>query len=120
VIPPPEYQEVKFPTYEECQFTVKGSSYIVKTSKYEMGAILPTESSASQKKLAALAVIQDRQNYFLYQAQNLDLDHTTQIKRQDQYISQQLKILSKKSYLTITPCSTLGNYEDLSSGSHRV
>ena len=73
--------------YEECNFSVKGTNYITRQSKYIMGQSLPTEGNEGQRGMGALSVIQNRDNYQIYQNSNLRLDFTKQIKRSDDCIS---------------------------------
>jgi hypothetical protein len=51
--------------------------------------------------MGALSILQNRDSYQLYQNTDLKLDFTKQIKRSDEYISQILKDLSKKSYQVV-------------------
>lgn len=60
--------------------------------------------------MGALSIIQDPQSYSVFQDDSMNVDFTTQIKRSDDYISQQLKDLSKKSYIVIGPNCELGEY----------
>jgi hypothetical protein len=75
-----------------------------------MGYSLPTES-VNGKRMGTLSILQETSDYSVFQEDNMTVDFTTQIKRSDDYISQQLKDLSKKSYLVISPTSQLGIYE---------
>ena len=60
--------------------------------------------------MGALSVLQNPDSYMIYQNEDLKIDYTTQIKRKDNHISQQLKDIMKKSYLATTPASNLGKY----------
>jgi hypothetical protein len=51
--------------------------------------------------MGALSILQNRDSYQLYQNTDLKLDFTKQIKRSDEYISQILKDLSRKSYQVV-------------------
>ena len=87
---------------EMCKFQVKGTNYITRQSKFEMSYISPNESSPNQQAMGSLSVIQNPNSYLIYQNQDLTLDFTKQIKRGDDFISQQLKELSKKSCFVVT------------------
>jgi hypothetical protein len=51
--------------------------------------------------MGALSILQKRESYEIYQNTDLKLDFTKQIKWSDEFISQILKDLSKKSYQVV-------------------
>jgi len=63
--------------------------------------------------MGSLSVIQTEKQYQVYQNTNLNLDFSKQIKRQDDFISQQLKDLSRKSFMVVAGHSELGKFKEL-------
>jgi len=53
--------------------------------------------------MGSLSILMDKDRYRFYQNQDLKHDFTKQVKRTDDFISKQLKDLSKKSFMVITP-----------------
>lgn len=60
-----------------------------------------------------MSVVHHPNSYTVYQNTDLKLDFTKQIKRDDDFISKQLKDLSKKSYMVIAPSNTLGKFQEV-------
>ena len=76
-----------------------------------MGQTLPNEST-SQIEMGALSIIQNPDSYMVYLNQDLKLDFTKQVKRSDDFISKQLKDLSKKTFMVISAANNVGNFQE--------
>ena len=96
--------------YETCKFQLKGCNFITRQSKYKMTQCLPSESSEGQISMGSLSVIQHADMYQIYQISDLNMDFSTQVKLQDDFISQQLKDLSKKSYIFASSNNEVGTF----------
>jgi len=57
--------------------------------------------------MGTLSILQQHDKYTIYQSNNLNLDFTKQIKRNDDFISQSLKDLSRKTFMTIAPSNSI-------------
>lgn len=77
-----------------------------------MTQLKPCDSSENQIQMSSVAVIQNPTSYHIYQNADLKHDFTQQVKRSDDFISQQLKELSKKSFMVIASCNQLGRFQD--------
>ena len=77
-----------------------------------MTQLKPCDSSENQIQMSSVAVLQNPDSYQIYQNADLKHDFTQQVKRSDDFISQQLKELSKKSFMVIASSNQLGQFYD--------
>jgi hypothetical protein len=65
-----EDHDMLAPSYEKCNLRLKGSHYLTKISKYELGCSIPVETTMNQILMSNLVVVQDRTNYLNSLARN--------------------------------------------------